>query len=255
MAAPVKVALLIPCGEELHRAVIHRDGTMTLAEHPSIEMMHAFAAFGAALPLCSRRLEMWQDDPALILTMPETDFILGDKVRELPLRELGMMSHDWAKHVVPLATKEFPRVNAWLGDVAGVYQNPSSFTSTDWAVQLELAERVLHKRAGAQQRSVDTHVITTARYALRAAQRWLNIHRTTGIPEWDSSEAIAPDVRYLVMGTSSSGIACAQMTDEMGMLIGAKDAVERGHVEARWQAQRAAEILHDYVEGKPWQPL
>jgi hypothetical protein len=255
MAASVKVAVLIPCGDQIHRGVIHRDGTMTLAEHPSIDMLKAFTAFGAAPAPCLRRLEEWEGDPAAVLTRPWEDFILGDEVREMPLRELGMMTHDWAKHVLPLGTTGFPRLEVWLDLVAKVYQEPWTFTDTA-RDDLDLKDRAAHKWAGTPQPVVDSYIITTTRYAIRTARRWLNVYDATSDAIYNADiEAIAPDIRYLVMGTSSSGISTAQMTDEMGMLMGAKDAVARGHAEAAWQGKRAAEILHDYAEGKLWQPL
>jgi hypothetical protein len=246
----MKVGMRIRCGDTIHTAEIRPDGTMVLPDHPSLDMMRAFTAFGAAPAGCLQRLETWQTDPALLLTAGDIEFIVGDEIGPVPIDALVMISHDWAKHVLGIGTKAFPFFHSSLDLVAHVYQHRPSLT--DYAILDVLGERVrsAHKLAGTLTRGSDSSIASTVRWAADAARRWMDTD-----PEFSRflPQGALSDIRYFVINVSSSAAQAAEMTYAVSSLI--SDAPSRGLKERQWQGKHAAKVLHRLAEGKPWQPL
>jgi hypothetical protein len=59
----VALRVIVQRGAVTHTIEIDRHGTMTLLDHPSVEMLEAFTAFGAARPPCLDVYRFYERDP------------------------------------------------------------------------------------------------------------------------------------------------------------------------------------------------
>jgi hypothetical protein len=76
-----RIRIPIACSGERHEAELTRDGELKLLNHPSIEMLKSFVAFGAAKPACLEGWEVWDKTPTSAILDVIEDWKLQSRIR------------------------------------------------------------------------------------------------------------------------------------------------------------------------------
>jgi hypothetical protein len=248
MAAPLKIIIPIECGGEPHEAELTREGELRLLNHPSIEMMQSFIAFGARTPECLEGWEVWQQTPTAAVMSVVEDF--GD---ESLIN--AILARDFAQRAAELAPKVVTKLP--LEILAIVSQN----LHRDWDWKSAQAG-VMRQRLAQERKRIDGSIggrgawaSQQIAWATSAAVRALqNLARGN----WSNTQDVEDAQRYAANATAvyTSDVLrpgfTARSHGQRVELLEDPEFIKgyEKHVEA--QRRHIARVLYAYLEGKPW---
>jgi hypothetical protein len=246
MAAPVKIIIPIECSGQTHEAELTRDGELRLLDHPSIEMMQSFIAFGAAKPACLEGWEVWQKTPTAAVMDVVEDF--GD---ESLIN--AILARDFAQRAAELAPQNVAKVPLAALSIVSKHL----FDDWDPSFRSSVArERLLQERKrvdsslGGRRAWASEQVAYAAGFAIRAL---LNHSR-----HWRNTQEAEDVQRYAAYAAAvyTSDVLRPDFTpkthDQRSAILRDPEFIKGYEKHLREQQRHIARVLYAYLEGKPW---
>jgi hypothetical protein len=244
MAAPVTIRIPISCGGEVHEAELTRDGELRLLNHPSIEMMQSFIAFGAKKPPCLEGWEVWKKTPtSAILDIIED--------RELQNRIRTHLARDFAHRACEVATTRGFASDAKLPFESIEIVDKYLFLDVLWPKIDDLIFEQSRLTGALGRRAwTPTHLAEAALNAVYATKfMWRKYsndneteearrHAATAVAVY-SSDKLRPDFR-----PKGHHQAAALYRDP--------EFIRGYEKHAQEQRRHVARVLYAHLEGKPW---
>jgi hypothetical protein len=217
------------CGDEPfgHRLELHEDGSVVILDHPHLEMMEAFTAFGAKPPGCMNLRNL--------LEAPEPEYLVSVLAWNEEYKTIAKIGLAWARHVEPLISK-YTSESApahWLKVARDALRGNAETGSASLTFARESFEAVRDRLRVASRDSRGAPRIQAARDAVHVAQGAV---RLVG-EELKRQHLVAyrhPDYRAMLLALGRSAYH-AMGEDAVASGGSGRDEDDAKHAEVAWQ--------------------